>query len=50
MLGVFEVMWRLANKGFDDVGKFFGYPICDGSPTGYYGSEGVPDLCILGRP
>ena len=50
MLGVSEVMWRLANKGFDDVGEFLGYPICYGPPTGYYGSEGVPVLCILGRP
>ena len=44
------MVWRLAHQGFDYVGEFLGYPICDGTPTGYYGPKGVPVLCILGSP
>ena len=39
MLGVFEVMWGLAYKGFDDVGKFLSNTICDGPPTGNNGPK-----------
>ena len=49
MLGVFKVMWGLANKGFDDVGEFFGYPICDGPPTGNYGPEGGTSFVNFGK-
>ena len=46
MLGIFEVMWELAYKGFDDVGKFFGNTIGDGCPTGNNGPEG--GACFMG--
>ena len=42
-------MWGLANKGFDDVGEFFGYPICDGPPTGNYGPEGGTSFVNFGK-
>ena len=44
---VFEVMWGLIYKWFDDVGELLGSTISDGPPTGHNGSEGVPVLCIL---
>ena len=50
VLGVFEVMWGLAYKGFDDVGKLLSNAICDGPPTGNNGPEGGACLWILGRP
>ena len=40
MLGIFEVMWGLAYKGFDDVGKLLSNTISDGPPTGNNGPEG----------
>ena len=50
LMTVFEVMWGLIKQGRGDVGQFLGHPICDGLPTGDNGPEGVPDLCILGKP
>ena len=29
VLSVFEVVWGLAYKGFDDVGELLGNPLCD---------------------
>ena len=39
----------MANNGFDDVREFFGYPICDGSPTGNNGSEGGACFVYFGE-
>ena len=49
MLSVFKVMWGLAYKGFDDVGKLLGNTICDGPPTGNNGPEGGTCFVYFGQ-
>ena len=50
MLGIFEVVWGLAYKWFDDVGQLLGNTISDGPLLETMGLRGVPVLWILGRP
>ena len=45
MLCVFKMMWGLAYKGFNDVGKLLGNTISDGPHTEHNGSEG--DTCFV---
>ena len=46
---VFEMVWGLAYKGFDDVCKLLGNPICDGPPTGNNGPKGCTCFVNFGK-
>ena len=50
VLCVFEMVWGLAYKGFNNVCKFLGNTICDGPLLETMALRGVPTLSIFGRP
>ena len=49
MMGIFEVVWGLTYKWFDDMGRLLGNTIGDGPPTGNNGPEGVACFVDFGH-
>ena len=50
MLGVFEMVWGLANQRTNNVGQLLVTPYVMDALLEEMGLRGVPTLCILGRP
>ena len=49
VLGTIDMVWRLANQGFEDFGKLLGHTIGDRSTTRHYRPEGSVWFVDLGE-